>query len=145
MTESASIAESLISQPMMAAAVVAVGAMAILKIVNEVIRLRETLRPKPEPQEVKDQAIAANTQVTERVVKVESTTQDLARRIASHDTDICALRTHERDCAARVHQRIDEIATVVHSTNGKVAEGMKHMTESLKEIRLIVLTKKEKS
>jgi hypothetical protein len=145
MNDASAIAQALISTPMMAAAVVAVGGMAILKMVNEVIRLRETLRPKPEPQEVKDQAIAANTQVTERVVKVESTTQDLARRIASHDTDICALRTHERDCAARVHQRIDEIATVVHSTNGRVAEGMKHMTESLKEIRMIVLAKKEKS
>jgi hypothetical protein len=52
---------------MMAAAVVAVGAMAILKIVNEALRLRETMRQKPEPQEVQDKAIAATTQVTERV------------------------------------------------------------------------------
>jgi hypothetical protein len=136
------LAKALIEQPMMAAAVVAVGAMAILKIVNEALRLRETLRQKPEPQEVKDQAIAANAHVTERVVKVESTTQDLARRVANHDADICSLRTAEHDCAARVHKRIDEVATVVAHTNGKVEEGMKHITKALDGINSFLLSRK---
>jgi hypothetical protein len=144
MNDATDIAQSLISQPMMAAAVVAVGVMAILKMVNELVRLRDNLRQKPEPQAVKDEAIAATAQVAQRVVKVESISQDLSRCLDRHESDICSLRTHERECAARVHARIDEIATVVNHTNGKVEEGMKHVTESLKEIRLIVLTKKEK-
>jgi hypothetical protein len=139
------LAKALIEQPMMAAAVVAVGAMAILKIVNEVIRLREHLLPKPATQEVRDEAAVATAHVTERVVKIEASTKDLDRRVAGHDADILSLRNAEHECAARVHERIDDIATVVNHTNGKVEAGMSHITASLKEIRLIVLAKKEPS
>lgn len=143
MNDQLALAEALIKQPIMAAAVVAVGGMAILKGVNEVLRLREMLKPKPAAQEVKDEAQAATACVTERVVKIESSHKDLERRVCGHDTDITSLRCAERACAERVHARIDEIATVTNHTNGKVEEGMKHLNASLKEIRLIVLARKE--
>lgn len=141
------LAKALIEQPMMAAAVVAVGAMAILKIVNEVIRLRETLRPRPAPQEVQDEARAAGHGLSERVTELDgrvslevSARQAFQERVDNHERELAAARERESNCSGKLHKRIDELALMVSHNGGKQEEGMKHITSSLSEIRNIVLS-----
>jgi hypothetical protein len=147
MNDATDIAQSLISQPMMAAAVVCVGAMSILKIVNEFIRLRETLSPKPAPQEVQDEARAAGHGLSERVTELDgrvsmevSARQAFQERVDAHERELAAVRDRESLCAGKLHKRIDELALMVSHNGGRLDEGMIHITASLTEIRNIVLS-----
>lgn len=149
MNDPAALAQALIQQPMMAAVVVAVGLTCILKLVNEAMRLRASLAPKPEPREVQDEARAGAAGISERVTcmsgrvdRVGSQHETLVARVDHQENELVAMRERETNCAGRIHKRIDEIATIQAHTAGKVDEGFTHLKQSLAEIRLIVLTGK---
>jgi len=147
MNDASAIAQALISTPMMAAAVVAVGGMAILKMVNEVIRLRQQFNPKPAPQDVQDEARAVGHGLSERVTELDGrvSIEVCARkafqdRVDAHERELAAARERESLCAGKLHKRIDELAHMVCNNGGRQEEGMRHITASLSEIRTIVLT-----
>jgi len=149
MTDATQLAFSLIQQPVVATVMVAVGLAGILKVANEFMRLRSNLREKPEPREVQEEARTAGHSLSERITEldgrvdmVEAAHESLDAQVAGHERELAYGRERETACAGRLHKRLDEQAIVLNRMDGKVEEGMKHITASLSEVRTIVLNRR---